>query len=395
LKSRICALCHVTVAAAVAGCGSDEAGVGQPPAGFFGVNVQLLATMSEHDRTVEVDRQLDAVEALGADFARANLNWLRLAPARPAPGGPGYEFESTDAWVAALARHGLRWQVTGQGVPTPEWARDPEALAAGCDYRSPPADPAGFAELMASIAKRYGRDGGFWREHPELPYLPVLQYEVWNEANFRIFWCPEPDPQAYAALYGATAAAVHEVDPAATVIFGALAGFRSDEARPPVAMPFDEFLRRALAARPALAREIDAVGVHPYGATPDAVYERLGWLRGVVDDAGLAVVPMTANEFGWPTAGEGTSLAQTEETRAAYAAEVTAALATAPGCDLIGIALHTWVTPETNPADPESWYGIADPVSAAPYPTADAYADAITAIESGEEVAAAPDPCAG
>jgi hypothetical protein len=104
---------------------------------------------------------------------------------------------------------------------------------------------------------------------------------------------------------------------------------------------------------------------------------------------------MTANEFGWPTAGEGTSLAQTEETRAAYAAEVTATLATAPGCDLIGIALHTWVTPETNPADPESWYGIADPVSAAPYPTADAYADAIAAIESGEEVAAEPDPCAG
>jgi hypothetical protein len=392
LKLRICALCHVGVVAIAAGCGSDGGEVARPPPGFFGVNVQLLATLSEHDRAVEVDRQLASAETLGADFARANLNWLRLAPRRPVPGGPNYHYASTDAWVAALARHGLRWQVTGQGVPTPEWARDAEALAAGCDYRSPPADPRGFAELMAAIAERYGRGGDFWRERPGLPYLPVRQYEVWNEANFRVFWCPAPDPRAYTALYAKTAAAVHRVDRRATVIFGALAAFRSEEAQPPEALPFDEFLRQALAARPGLAGEIDAVGVHPYGATPDAIYERLAWLRGVIDDAGLAGVPLTANEFGWPTAGQGTTIAQPEEARAGYAAEVTATLA-ASTCGLIGLALHTWITPETNPADPESWYGIADPVTAEAYPTALAYRDTIAAIEAGDEIEPGPDPC--
>ena len=162
-------------------------------------------------------------------------------------------------------------------------------------------------------------------------------------------------------------------------------------------MPFDRFLRRALAAARGLDAGIDVVGVHPYSATPDAALERLGWARGVVDAAGLQRTPLSVNEFGWPTIGAGTGLATPEPERAEAVGEVTAAIA-GSSCDVIALALHTWITPETNPADPESWYGVADPVSGEQYPTAETYAARVQAIIHGEPLplagAATYDPCA-
>jgi hypothetical protein len=126
--------------------------------------------MPSRGQTDQLERQLDSLRKLRVDFVRTNLDWSLLEPARGR-----FDFSATDPWVEALARRGLRWQVTGQGAPTPAWARDPEAVAAGCDYRSPPADGRDFAAMMAAVARRYGRGGSFWREHPDLPRQPIHQ----------------------------------------------------------------------------------------------------------------------------------------------------------------------------------------------------------------------------
>ena len=53
------------------------------------------------------------------------------------------------------------------------------------------------------------------KAHPELPALPVVAYEIWNEPNGGWFWLPRPDPARYADMYIRARAAIKGVDPAA------------------------------------------------------------------------------------------------------------------------------------------------------------------------------------
>jgi hypothetical protein len=330
---------------------------------------------------------LDAVAELGFEFVRANLNWELIQPGPPAGSADaGFDWRSTDPWVAALAERGLRWQPTVMGTPTPAWARDPSASAAGCGYRSPPGRPFDYARFAGALAARYGREGGFWRMHPELPYEPITAYQLWNEPNHHPFWCPRPDPEAWAALAGAAARALHAVDPEASVVSAGLAGFPRSVGTPPHTVAADEFLRRALAAEPELARVIDVVGVHLYGRTPADVAHRLAWFRSVVDATPLRGGPLSVTEFGWATSGARASVAS-ERARTAYVAALTPLIARS-SCGVEALALHTWRSAEIEPANAGDWYGVADPASAEPYPTALAYASAAAELTGSDRPAA-------
>ena len=307
-------------------------------------------------------------------FVRANLDWSRIQPTKPGSLEDGsFDWEADDTWVEALATRGLRWQPTIQAAATPTWAADPKAVASGCDADSPPRSPADYAELLRALAARYGSDGRFWRENRDLPYLPITDYELTNEPNFDRFWCPRPDPRAWARLVLAGARAVHAADPKARVVSGGLAPFREGTARPPRTLAADRFLRRALRAEPALAREIDVVGVHPYGGTPAAAANALQWFRRIVDATALRGKPFSANEFGWTTSGREGPVVGSERVRASFVAEATVALASVE-CGVVAIALHTWTSPESDPRNAEDWYGVAGSMFGKPYPTALVYA---------------------
>jgi hypothetical protein len=382
--------------AALAGCGAADASSRETnPRAYFGMNAQLLQPFPTVGRNSDLARHTRSLASLTVKFARADLDWRIIEPNPPIEGRHRYAWKTTDAWVEALARNGIRWQVTGKGGPTPDWARDPRDEARGCTFVAPPADPKDFAALMAAVARRYGPHGAFWKAHPELRRRAIRQYEVWNEPNFANFWCPRPDPERYGRLYAASRAAIRHADRDAQVLFGGLAAFRASS-RLAGQMPADEFLERAVAAMPARRRKVDAVAVHPYGQTPAEVITTLGWFRDIVDAAGLARAPLSVNEIGWRTGGLGTMALATERTRAANFAAVVPAIA-ASSCDVIGVAPHTWITLEQNLLDPEHWYGLADPTTADPYPSALAYADAVDAIVAGEDPSMASkalgDPC--
>jgi hypothetical protein len=51
----------------------------------------------------------------------------------------------------------------------------------------------------------------------------VEYYEIWNEPNID-YWNPRPEPEMYGKLFKAAAAAIHQTDPKAKVVFGGLAG---------------------------------------------------------------------------------------------------------------------------------------------------------------------------
>ena len=360
-----------------AGCGGDEPGEAVLPSEAFGVNAQSLQRLPSVGRADEMRLHLDSIAELGFDFVRSNLDWRMIEPVEGR-----FDWRTTDAWVAALAERGLRWQPTVMGTPTPSWALDRSAVATGCGFRSPPSQPADYAALLAELARRYGRGGRFWAERPELPDEPIEGYELWNEPNHHFFWCPRPDPEAWAALALAGARAIHAVDSDAHVLSGGLAGFRESEGTPPHYLAPDEFLRRALAAEPALPDEIDRVAVHPYGPGPAQVARTLARFRAIVDATPLRGKPLSVNEFGWATSGTRPAVAPEPE-RAAFVALLTPAIA-ASSCGVEELALHTWASPELSPANTEHWFGVADPVTAEPYPTALAYATQAAKLSGGD-----------
>ncbi|MDX6718922.1 MAG: polysaccharide biosynthesis protein PslG, partial [Solirubrobacteraceae bacterium] len=160
----------------------------------------------------------------GARWARAFMWWPAL---EPTPGTLDEEALQGYRRVAAtLTSHGVHvmWVIVG----SPGWA------SVNMSPGAPPGDPVAYARFVAAVAQRMGST--------------VAAYEIWNEEDLPLFWGGPADAARYVRLLAAVYPAVKAVAPAATVIFGGLAG--NDYA----------YLERAYAAG---ARGLfDAVAVH-------------------------------------------------------------------------------------------------------------------------------------
>ncbi|HEV3001017.1 MAG TPA: cellulase family glycosylhydrolase [Solirubrobacteraceae bacterium] len=313
------------------------------------------------------DAHLDAMRSAGVRLVRYDASWARVEPAAPAGGVHDYRFGHHDAVVAALARRGIRW------YPIVDYSARWAAATPGA-WRSPPASVQAYAAYAAALAQRYGPGGTFWSSHPELPELPVREWEVWNEENGAYYWPPAPDPAAYADLYAAARAAIRAVDADARVVVGGL-----------VARSAGAFVRDMLVHRPDL--ELDAVGLHAYAVHAGGAVQWMESLRGWLRDLGRPGVPIEVTEVGWTTVGP-LNLA-TDEQRAAWLRELLPAAAAVPG--VTRLIVHTWATPEQQADVGEDWYGLWHP-DASPSASGVAFAEALGALagEGGVEVPAVP-----
>lgn len=369
--------------AGVGGCGASGppeplAGPASPRA-FFGVNGDELYRLAIANRFADLNRQTAGIEAGGLSFVRSPAEWATIQPRLTT-----FDFSVVDRFVATLARHHIRWQPIASGLPTPQWAAAP-AVYAVCGFRSAPAQPGFLASYIAALASRYGRGGTFWKDHPQLPALAVDTYEVWNEPNHGAFWCPAPDPSAYAANLKLSAIAIHQIDPGAHVVLGGLSTFPSDS--PPGTQPphttAAHFLAAVSAALPDLPNLIDEVGVHPYAPTPDEVMAAIRGLRQTLDENGLAKAPMSVNEAGWTTASTATAQGTSEDDRAVYMRDLTANIARERAAlDISEFAPYAWITAESDPAQPNEFYGIADPESGQLYDSGEAFTGQVRALEA-------------
>jgi hypothetical protein len=350
--------------------GEEDRPISWPRAEFFGVNAPLL-------RDYAMPERAESLDALAAGLGAAGVSWARVvfdqAVEQPAPGPINWFIP--DRVVGALARHGVRTNALFIG--TPPWVAGPSAsLTPQCGPKAAPADEEAWSRFVGAAVVRYGRNGDFWKAHPEIRELPIETWEIGNEQNLRMFWCPRADPEAYASIYSASRAAALEADPRARVIIGGLAPTFSFPG--PGDMTVGEFLRRMVEAEPELRGEIPAVGIHPYGSTVDLVMAAVRRFRQAMESAGLGTTPMLANEVGWYTSGPPGPLLKPDLERAQLITQVTLD-ARRTDCGLIGLGVHSWQTAQLNPENPEDWYGLADPFSGAPNESGRAYAAAIAA----------------
>jgi hypothetical protein len=152
-------------------------------------------------------------------------------------------------------------------------------------------------------------------------------------------------PEAYADLYMASRAAIKSVDPAADVVVGGLALGKPDVT--------DEiqFLQRMYAHRPDLAGHVDGVGLHPYQQSLADTYMRLARFRQALDFLAGPSVPIEITEVGWAT----TSMSESDR---ATNLSLLAEQLPHSDCNVDRLIPYTWLTQESNGADPEDWFGI-------------------------------------
>jgi polysaccharide biosynthesis protein PslG len=311
----------------------------EPEAPAIGVSVNWLFN-GDTFTPAQVEEQLDAMQADGVKLARTDAFWSVAEPEPPAGGVHRYDWGYADRVAGSLSRHGVRW------LPIIDYSALWAASLPGND-KAPPRSADDYAAYARAFAQRYGREGRFWAEHPELPATPATAIEIWNEPDNSDFWAPAPDPAAYIDLYLRARAAIRTADPQARVLVGGLTGAPT-------------FLPQLLAARPDARGQVDGVAIHTYSPEPLGALAEARDARRTLVTLGMADVPLWVTEFGWVSHPRTSNKYAPPAERPERIASTTSALARSD-CNIEGVVLYAWITPGRNPRAEGDWYGIRGP----------------------------------
>lgn len=243
--------------------------------------------------TVGISPQTPAGDADYALMTEAGVKSLRLplgwsSVERQSPYFAEPDWSDFDRSVALAAKYGMRVFPFVSG--SPPWVAGREAVE---PVRHAWAGRA-WGSFLNQAVQRYGPYGSFWRENPELPFMPIHAWEIWNEENIVTF-STRPDPGRYARLLRIAGRAIHGADPSAKVILGGLFG------RPlqvPPNIPSGTFLDGVYRAGH-VKRFFDGVALHPYVADAAAMKPQIRNLRRIMRIHHDAATPLYVTELGW------------------------------------------------------------------------------------------------
>jgi hypothetical protein len=260
------------------------------PRSFFGV-------MAADDPTAAEDaRMRDG----GIGTVRINLVWAWVQP----DSSTEFDWDHYDQVIGDAARAGIRVLPTIYGSPS--WAAVAENF--------PPwqGNVDAFRAFVAAAARRYGADGTFWAAHPEIPRLPVIWWQLWNEVSSSNFWDRTPKAAEYVDLLRVFREGVKEGDPTGRVL---LAGLFPTPISPN-GIPFKSYLK-ALYKRGAKPL-FDGAAIHPYGSTPQVSVQRIRSMRRIMSRYGDGRKPIWVTEIGWGTGGLPSPLTVSPQLQATY-----------------------------------------------------------------------------
>ena len=141
------------------------------------------------DPGAPLESEVQAMEESGVTTLRAPFYWWTAQPDKGQPPN----FEATDPLVEATARAGI--ELLPIVVGTPSWAARHPKLR-----NSPPAGTATYAAFLKALIGRYGPDGSFWSDHPDVPKQPIEAWQIWNEPDHLHYWSDQPYARDYVAL---------------------------------------------------------------------------------------------------------------------------------------------------------------------------------------------------
>jgi hypothetical protein len=222
----------------------------------------------------------------GIDSVRLPLYWSATQTHSPLTGPT--DWSGFDREVGLAAEAGIRIMPFVWG--SPEWvAADVIDLPVRTSWQR-----WGWSSFLREAAQRYGPGGSFWEENPELPFLPIHRWEIWNEQNIVTFADPV-DPERFATLIRISGRILHRVDPDAQVIVG---GFFGRPLQVPPNAASGDFLSRLYRTRD-VKRYFDGVALHPYVARAQAMGAQIVNLRRIMRVHNDAATPIYVTELGW------------------------------------------------------------------------------------------------
>jgi len=244
----------------------------------------------------------DRLAGSGAESVRTAFYWRDIQP----NSATDADFSRTDPVVLAAVQRGLSVLPVLQG--TPAWAAEHPG-----DEASPPRDPADFAHLLTTLVTRYGPQGSFWGEHPDLPRRPITDWQIWNEPNLTRYWNIAPWAPSYVSLLKAANAALKAADPTSRTI---LAG-----------LPNESWLALREIYKQGGHGAFDVVALHPYTGRPANVIKLVRFARKEMRPRGDSRIPVWVTELSWPAAvGKTHTTAGFETTEKGQAARLAAGL---------------------------------------------------------------------
>ncbi len=244
------------------------------PPGFIGISPQSLPNESDYA----------LMEEAGLRSVRLPLPWPQIEPVDPLFEQP--DWSGFDLGVELAARHGMT--VLPFVASSPSWVAPESRLEPrrGWQLRA-------WASFLRTAVRRYGAGGSFWLENPDLPYLPVRDWEIWNEENIVTFGTAAPE--RFAPLLRTSGRIIHRTDPSAKAILGGLFG-RPLQIPPNVGS--GDYLSRLYRTRN-VKRFFDGVALHPYVADAAAMRAQILNLRRIMRVHHDAATPIYVTELGW------------------------------------------------------------------------------------------------
>jgi hypothetical protein len=183
------------------------------PQGFYGVMYDHGVTNAPSDVQ---DAQWDLMASSGVESVRTVFNWGAAQPDR----GGAFSFHETDPVMRRAALRNV--SVLPVVFYAPRWARAYSNRAT-----SPPKRRSDYVTYLAALVDRYGPDGTFWTDNPDLPKRPLREWQIWNEPHLPAYWnAPERGPYGYARGYPLLLRAsynmIKDLDPGAKVVMAGL-----------------------------------------------------------------------------------------------------------------------------------------------------------------------------
>jgi hypothetical protein len=251
-----------------------------------------------------------------------------------------------DPVIKITSRAGL--DVLPVVVTAPRWAKKDPSDPAG-----PPKNPADFANFMRELIGRYGPQGTFWKENPDIPKVPIRAWQIWNEPSHDFYWSTQPWPASYVRVLKAAHKAIKSADPGAKTV---LAGFpdRSWES-----------LRAVLKAGGGSA--FDVAAAHPYTYQVANVLKIVKLDRAALRAGGAGSKPLWLTEVAY-SSGQGKVLPKyafgfetSEQGQAVKLGQVLTLLnANKRALGIQRMYIETWSSTDRNPQSTWDWAGIRE-----------------------------------
>jgi hypothetical protein len=329
-------------ASAVARSQARAAKIPHVPNGFVGMDID--GPLFDPTSPLDLGNQMTSMVSDGVQTVRVAFNWAAAQPYassadvpadragefEPGPNGRPITYSVTDEIVANAASHGLT--VLPTLLYAPSW--DAQSGSSGISI---PSQDAPYARFAAAMVQRYGSNGSFWTENPQVPKRPVRMWQIWNEPNISAYW-PQPFARGYVGLLHAAHDAIKQADPRAPVVLGALTNF---------AWRALGDIYKISGAR----RWFDIVSVNGFTATPKDVILYWQDTRRAMGHFKDGRKPLLATEVSWPSAkGQSPQKQDFETTEKGQARDVAAVLPliakNRARLRLAGVYYYTWIDAE-------------------------------------------------